>query len=436
MTWGKGRNGCGRHKRKRAPCMGKEIPKTGARASRKVVWGLAWVWLMGACLGNPMVCEAAGGYGLKGPGDLAGLSGLRRIGDLQGLDGLGQTGDFDGLDGLEGLDDLEDADSLEELEGLDELEELEELEEEMSDEELNQALEEYFQGIDGRTAEQDAVTPERVTDPAVRVETVRSGDFKYTLPNGNYFISSVPSGMITSGPVDFYAPEGVVGLVERDDVKVAFPDSWHFTEKGVYHMMFLVLQPPGDAAIDYIIYEVNFYFTIIGGMENSLGAVPAPEGFVINGARMDGKNQKVEQERCYFISGDGYYEIGFEAQGDLKASARTEFTRDTMAPFLSFSREIEPEGITGEVEFYPSEPGCRVYMHYNGNRGYAATNRLTAAGVYELSVEDKAGNSRIYHVRLRQTYSLVDWRVFGAAAVLAVFGLVRLLMVRRDMRVL
>ena len=72
MTWGKGRNGCGRHKRKRAPCMGKEIPKTGARASRKVVWGLAWVWLMGACLGNPMVCEAAGGYGLKGPGDLAG----------------------------------------------------------------------------------------------------------------------------------------------------------------------------------------------------------------------------------------------------------------------------------------------------------------------------------------------------------------------------
>ena len=75
-------------------------------------------------------------------------------------------------------------------------------------------------------------------------------------------------------------------------------------------------------------------------------------------------------------------------------------------------------------------------MHYNGNRGYAATNRLTAAGVYELSVEDKAGNSRIYHVRLRQTYSLVDWRVFGAAAMLAVFGLVRLLMVRRDMRVL
>ena len=75
-------------------------------------------------------------------------------------------------------------------------------------------------------------------------------------------------------------------------------------------------------------------------------------------------------------------------------------------------------------------------MHYNGNGGYAVSNRLTAAGAYSLSVEDKAGNSRTYYVKLRQTYKLLDWRILLAAAVAVVFMAIKLLAARRDMRVL
>lgn len=330
---------------------------------------------------------------------------------------------------------VEEAWDLEGLEGLEELEQLEG-QEDVSDEELNQALEEYFQGLGEKALGQESMASEKITNPVLKMETEPSGRLRYTLPNGNYFISSVPCGMITAGPVDLELPEGTIGLVEKDDVKEAFPDSWHFTEKGVYYVRLLILQPPGDSAVDYNIYEVNFYFTIIGETDNTLGAVPAPEGFVITGVRLDGKPQKAEHERCYFLKDDGYYEIRFEAIGDVKASARISFTRDTRAPFLSFSREMEPGGIPGEVEFYPSEPGCQVMMHYNGNRGYAVSNRLSAAGSYELSVEDKAGNSRIYHIRLRQTYKLLDWRIIAGVVVIAVFAAVRLLILRRDMRVL
>ncbi|MCI9146898.1 MAG: hypothetical protein HFG73_01350 [Hungatella sp.] len=386
--------------------------------------------------------ESLSGQGLGGmeSQDSQGLGGMESQGsqgiggmEVQGSQGLGGmevqnsqgVGGMEDLDGL-GLDDMEQLDRLEELEG----------QEDVSEEELNQALEEYFKDLDVEELGKETVTSEKITNPVLKVETERSGRLRYTLPNGNYFVSSVPCGMITSDPVELELPDGTVGLVQKDDVKQTFPETWRFTEKGVYYVRILVLQPPGNLTVDYNIYEVNFYFTIIDRTNSTLGAVPAPEGFVITGVRLDGKPQEVEQERCYFLKDDGYYEIEFESRGDLQSSARIGFLRDTKAPFLSFSKDMEPGGIPSEVEFYPSEPGCQVYMHYNGNGGYAVSNRLTAAGAYSLSVEDKAGNSRTYYVKLRQTYKLLDWRILLAAAVAVVFMAIKLLAARRDMRVL
>lgn len=107
-----------------------------------------------------------------------------------------------------------------------------------------------------------------------------------------------------------------------------------------------------------------------------------------------------------------------------------------MAPFLSFSGEMELEGITGPVEIYPSEPDCQIFINYNGNHGYAAGSVLTAAGNYELSVKDDAGNERVYHFRIRQTYSLIDRRIIVAGIMVLVLGAVRFAALRRNMRIL
>ena len=88
------------------------------------------------------------------------------------------------------------------------------------------------------------------------------------------------------------------------------------------------------------------------------------------------------------------------------------------------------------MKFYPSEENCRVTVSYNGSRGYAVGNELTAAGNYELSVEDGAGNRRVYHLRIRQTYDPVDRRVILAVLLMAAAAAVRLVLLRRDMRVL
>ncbi len=308
--------------------------------------------------------------------------------------------------------------------------------EEVSDEEIERILNEYLKNIDEGELQTESMTSSKVIDPVMEMKPEGQKKFRYTLPNGNYFISSIPNGMISAEAVDFELPEGTIGLVWKDDVSLAFPKSWHFTQKGNYHIRLLILQPLGDMTIDYNVYEVNFYFTIINRKDNTLGAVPAPNGFVITEARVDGKQQNIENKRCFFLKQDGYYEFEFESLEHEGLLLGTVFTRDTKAPFLSFSEEIKFEGVPGPVEFYPSEQGCEIYMNYNGSRGYAVSNSLTAAGSYELTVQDSVGNHRGYHIRIRQTYNLMDKRILLGILVLAAVAGVRLVFLRRNMKVL
>lgn len=305
----------------------------------------------------------------------------------------------------------------------------------MTDEELDRALEEYINQMDMDSLIQGTGMAGKVTDPPLNMEFVQ-GKFKFTLPNGNSFLSSVPRGTVTSNAVDMELPEGTVGLVNYNDEGENFANSWHFTKPGNYDARLLMYQQPGSMAVDYNLYEIHFYFTIIEKQDNTLGVFPAPEGFVIKEVKRDGKQQKVDGQRGYFLGADGYYEIRCERKGQEGVFVDTGFLRDTRAPFLSFSEEPKAEGIPGPVEFYPSEQNCRIYMNYNGNHGYAVSNLLTAAGNYELSVEDEAGNQRVYHIKLRQTYNPIDKRVILASiAILAIAG-IRLVALRQDMRII
>ncbi len=305
----------------------------------------------------------------------------------------------------------------------------------VTEDELDRALEEYINQMDMGALIYENGTAGKVEDPVLKAEW-EQGKFKFTLPNGNSFISSVPKGMVTSEAVDLELPEGTVGLVNVNDEGEKFAGSWHFTKPGNYAIRLLMYQQPGGMAVDYNLYEIHFYFTIIEKRDNTLGVFPAPEGFVIKEVKRDGKSLKLQGERGCFLESDGYYEIRCEWEEQEGIFADTSFTRDTTAPFLSFSQEPKPEGVLGPIEFYPSQTECKVSMSYNGNHGYAVGNVLTAAGNYELSVEDEAGNRRTYHLRIRQTYNPVDGRVILAVLAILVIAGIRLVILRRDMRIL
>jgi len=362
--------------------------RAGADWRRLVWWTLVWA----ACLGEPAVS-----YGALDPGGRSGW----------------EEGFFDG-----------------------EVPDGEMPDEELTDEEIDRLLEEYFSRTDAGQGTEKAGEAAKVTAPQLLMEADGDGWLTYTLPDGSSFASSVPCGMITSEPVELKLPPGAVAILRRDDAAEPSVKSWRFAEKGNYHIKLLMFQEPGGSAADYNIYEVNFYFTIIGETDRTLGAFPAPEGFFIKEVKKNGREQEIPEERCFFLEEDGRYEICCQARSDPGIQVNAEFVRDATAPFLSFLPEPDPSGHPGPVKFYPSEENCRATVSYNGSRGYAVGNELTAAGNYELSVEDGAGNRRVYHLRIRQTYDPVDRRVILAVLLMAAAAAVRLVLLRRDMRVL
>lgn len=319
----------------------------------------------------------------------------------------------------------------------------EDLSEEISDEELNQIIERYFHEMQldefkesGGEKLPDGQAVMKTLSPAEMVmETDGSGNLRYSFPDGNYFTSTVPWGMVSSKPVDVQISSGNVGIVKQDDTIHALSDSWHFTEKGNYQIQILSYQNTSGKSDQYQVYETYFFFRIISDPDNSLGAVPAPENFRITRVFLNGKEQFVENPRAFFLGGDGRYDIEYASQDNPELVMKTSFARDTTAPFLSFSPELTDGEAAGTTEFFSSEPDCKVYMIYNGEQGYAVSNQLTVAGNYNLIVEDEARNQREYRLRIRQVYKLVDFRIIGAGAILLLFMGVRFFFLRRDMKV-
>lgn len=311
------------------------------------------------------------------------------------------------------------------------------LEDDASSDEIDQIIEDYFKQLEaGELGPEEEISSKKITDPPLKMEGHKDGGIRYTLPNGNLFISSVPKGMVSTRPVELSLPQGAVGVVQKDGEPFAVPDSWTFTETGSYQVTLLMYQASAENSTDYNVYEVNFPFVIAGKQDKNLGAIPAPEGFKITGVRKNGRLEAADSDVCVFLKGDGGFEILYTDVETGSMHFQTSFVRDTTAPFLSFSQETNGEALIGPVNFTPSEQDCRVVMSYNGSKSYVMGDTLTAPGSYELAVEDRSGNRRACHLKIRQTYKLVDYRVIITALLVLAGTVARLLFLRRNMRVL
>lgn len=328
--------------------------------------------------------------------------------------------------------DVEDWEEILEREGLGE-----ELEEDPED--LEALIEAYLEELREEPPGLEQEEIEKVVDPPLTVRPVNGG-IRSTFPNGGYFTSTVPQGMTASQPVELSLSAGCIGIVEDGGLSFTMTGHRRFTEAGDYQVRILSYQPPEESLQkeDHALYESRFYFRILGETDSRMGAVPAPEGFTIFRVTLDGKPQKVADPRCFFLKGDGRYEIFCRSEELEGMEVRAAFTRDTTAPFLTFSQEPggeDGETVLGMVEYYPSEPDTTVRMRYNGEQGYAASSRLTVAGYYHLVVEDKAGNGREYRLRLKASTALLDARIVGGGIVLLLLFSAHLFFLRRDMRV-
>lgn len=306
---------------------------------------------------------------------------------------------------------------------------------EISDEEWEQLMDSYQEDILEGDLERLFQT-ESIVVSDLLLENAGQGMIRFTLPNRVSFTSNVPNGMVTDQKVRIELPDESIGTVQKDGEEAFLLDDGVFTEAGEYELKLAFYQAQTSESEDYNIYEVHFSFTIIDEMNNSLEVINAPNEFEITEVFKDGVLQNgTGKESCSFLK-DGNYEIHFRDRKSGLIHLVTQFTRDTEAPFLMFSKDITEKNVTGPVEFTVSEPDCTVMVTYNGNRGQLMINTLASGGFYELEVIDQAGNSRTYQFSIRQTYKLFDTKLVIMACI-GFAGLAAwLVYLRNNMRVM
>lgn len=308
--------------------------------------------------------------------------------------------------------------------------------ENLSEEELQQLIDEYME-LTGSPAESNAVMEtEVITDAELQMEYTGQGKFRYTLPNRAVFTVNTPEGMITEKEVRIELPTGAFGTVEKDNEEVSVIKDGVFTESGFYHLNLIFYQAPSIEIEDYNVYKVSFDFTIIGDRTNSIENIYAPDQFEISEVSRDGTLLTVTDPNIFRLEEDGVYEIRYRDLKTGKIRLDSKVIRDTEAPYLTFSKDITAGPVSGPVEFTPSEPDSIVLISYNGNRGQAVTNTLTSEGRYELEVQDTAGNSRIYQVAVREPFTLIDVKLVIVALIFLIGLIGRLLYLRRNMKVI
>ena len=114
--------------------------------------------------------------------------------------------------------------------------------------------------------------------------------------------------------MEFRPPDNALSLIQVDDELAAMQSRERFTEPGSYRIRMLCYSPLKGREINYTVYEVLFYFTILEPVTRQVGVVQAPEGFVITGVRKDGSRQEPDSGRCVFLQEDGVYEIDYEKE--------------------------------------------------------------------------------------------------------------------------
>lgn len=297
--------------------------------------------------------------------------------------------------------------------------------------------EQYLQKLEQGEVEFQGLDTENVEVPPLTLEQTDTGMFRYTLPDGNYYEATVPNGMMTGASVSLSTSSNVMTVVTKDGESSSLISSMRFSEAGDYQIRMLFYEFEPEDFDDHQMYEVTHSFTIIGRPAGNFGAVTAPEGFQIISVKKNGILQNIETPACFFLNGDGRFEIRYCDLATETMYAATTFERDTVAPFLIFSKEIGEGKVRGPITFTTTDTEDRVYLSYNGHRAETRLQELTEAGKYGLEVVDRAGNSRMYHLELKRA----NRRLFSAhmlVVTLLFFGSVGgyLLLLKRDGRLL
>ena len=301
-----------------------------------------------------------------------------------------------------------------------------------------------------QTGDSSISSTEVIKNPELSLGRGVGNDIRFTLPNSNYFEASVPSGAITSEPVRIWIPDGVIGLIKKDEEPSIIQQEIQLTEPGKYQVALTFMDLGTEAEFDSfpeafpeagtesnpLIYEVEHNFTILDQATNKYRKLTSPDGFQIASCTKAGKAMKLQKSQTISFEDDGFYEICFADRSGKGIQFSTSISIDTKAPALLFSQDITQGVVKAPLEFASSEAFTTIFVSYNGNREKASTQTLTVPGHYRLEVFDIAGNRSCYELEIRKSWKIFEPQMVIMTILILVCVILQVITQRRNMKVL
>ena len=130
------------------------------------------------------------------------------------------------------------------------------------------------------------------------------------------------------------------------------------------------------------------------------------------------------------------FEIRYRDLETQSVYATSTFERDTIAPFLTFSKDLGNGKVKGPIAFSKSDVSDRVYLSYNGYTSETVINEFAEAGKYGLEVVDAAGNKRHYYFEITRKSGLFNTKMIILAVIILLGSGARYLLLKKEMEVI
>lgn len=266
--------------------------------------------------------------------------------------------------------------------------------------------------------------------------TMEDGTYCYQLEEDTRFFMSIPNGGFSTRPVAINFPDARLGIysIERNGEPEYELMSRRFDKEGEYELLlYFITDSAGERMGGY---KLPIHFRIGKSLENSLEEIHAPEGFRFESVWLDGNREKTEEDFLK-LTRDGEYRIRFSSLKNRTVTYEVSFTLDTEAPVLVFSQDITAEGkLKPPLAITREEPDCEVMIYRDSREFSRFRETLSEGGYYEITVKDKAGNSRSYSFTLAKDQGKRTKLIIIIAAVILSGVVVYMAFLRRNMGVL
>lgn len=257
---------------------------------------------------------------------------------------------------------------------------------------------------------------------------------------GDYYslYANVPNNAVTNRAVKIYCTlnENITISAEKDGEEISFSSGKTFSDPGYYSVNVVydgteaayeedvsnitesdlsdfsesnmenaqAYTAPEDDPIGAVADVAQFRFYIVGGPQNKLNYINAPQDYEVAGITLNGKKVKVDNKSFFKAEEDGTYKVSFKAVKAGLPDYSFSYERDRTSPSASFEGVGRGGIAENDVVYNISDKNSEVKITSNNITMDFENNVIDKNGLYKIEVKDKAGNFNTYLINVDKPY--------------------------------